>query len=54
MQQIVVLFRSYTGALVRYYIERAMGYTYVTEFVPGVTPEEQRTEESFNIWDQVD
>ena len=54
MQQIVVLFRSYTGALVRYYIERATGYTYVTEFVPGVTPEEQRTEESFNIWDQVD
>lgn len=53
-QQIVVLFRSYTGALVRYYIERATGYTYVTEFVPGVTPEEQRTEESFNIWDQVD
>ena len=53
-QQIVVLFRSYTGALVRYYIERATGYTYVTEFVPGVTQEEQRTEESFNIWDQVD
>lgn len=48
-QQIVVLFRSYTGAQVRYYIDRASGDTYVTEFVPGVTPEEERTEESFNL-----
>ncbi len=49
-QQVVVLFRSYTGALVRYYIDRTTGDTYVTEFVPGVTGEEQRTEESFNAW----
>lgn len=52
-QQVVILFRSYTGALVRYYIDRATGDTYVTEFVPGITAEEQRTEESFNLWDQV-
>ena len=52
-QQIVVLFRSYTGALIRYYIDRSNGDTSVTEYVPGVTPEEQRTEESFNLWDQV-
>ena len=44
--QIVVLFRSYTGALCRYYIDRTTGDTYVTEFVPGITDEEQRTEES--------
>ena len=52
-QQVVILYRSYTGALVRYYIDRATGDTYVTEFVPGITAEEQRTEESFNLWDQV-
>ena len=52
-QQVVILFRSYTGALTRYYIDRATGDTYVTEFVPGITTEEQRTEESFNVWNQV-
>lgn len=52
-QQVVILFRSYTGALVRYYIDRATGDTYVTEFVPGITAEEQRTGESFKLWDQV-
>ena len=49
--QIVVLYRSYTGALLRYYIDRMTGETYVTEFVPGITSEEQRTEESFNVRD---
>ena len=33
-QQIVVLFRSYTGAQIRYYIERAAGDVSVTELVP--------------------
>ncbi len=47
--EIVVLFRSYTGALIRYYIDPVTGETYVTEFVPGITPEEMRTEESFNV-----
>ena len=50
-EQIVVLLRSYTGAEVRYYIDRASGEAYVTEFVPGITPEEQRTEESLNVRD---
>ena len=49
--EIVVLFRSYTGAQVRYYIDRVTGDTYVTEFVPGITPEEERTDESFNVKD---
>ena len=49
--EIVVLFRSYTGAEIRYYIDPVSGGTYVTEFVPGITPEEQRTEESFNARD---
>ena len=47
--QVVVLYRSYTGALVRYYIDRDSGDTYVTEFVEGITPEEERTAESFNV-----
>ena len=49
--EIVVLFRSYTGAEIRYYIDTVSGETYVTEFVPGTTPGEQRTEESFNARD---
>ena len=50
---IVVLFRSYTGAELRYYIDPASGDTYVTEYVSGVMTEEQRTDESFNAWDYV-
>ena len=52
-QEVVVLFRSYTGALVRYYIDRTTGDTRVTEFVPGITPEEMPSEESLNAWDYV-
>lgn len=52
--EIVVLFRSYTGAQVRYYIDPVSGETYVTEFVSGVTAEEQRTDESINVWDYLD
>ena len=53
-QEIVVLFRSYTGARIRYYVDPASGDTYVTEFVPGITDEEERTEENFNIRDYSD
>lgn len=52
--EIVVLFRSYTGAELRYYIDSVSGDTYVTEFVKGITDGEQRTEETFNAWDYVD
>ncbi len=52
-RQIVVLYTSYTGAEVRYYVDRATGDTYSTELVPGVTAEEQRTDESFNVWDYI-
>ena len=50
-QQITVVFRSYTGAILLYYIDPASGDTYVTEFVPGITETEQRTEERLNLWD---
>lgn len=49
--QVVVLYRSYTSAEVRYYIDKESGETYVTEFVEGITPEEEPTDESFNIRD---
>ncbi|MCR5774119.1 MAG: hypothetical protein K6G42_03445 [Lachnospiraceae bacterium] len=51
--EIVVLFRSYTGAEVRYHIDPVSGETYVTEFVQGITPEEERSEESLNVWDYI-
>ena len=49
-QQIVVLFRSYTGAQIRCYIDPVSGEAYVTEFVPGVSTGEERTDENLNIW----
>ena len=49
--EIVVVFRSYTGALNRYYIDPVSGDTYVTELVPGIIDEEQRTDEHLNVWD---
>ena len=47
--EIVVLYRSYTAAEVRYYINPSSGDTYVTQFVKGVTDQEEKTEETFNI-----
>ena len=49
--EIVVLFRSYTGAILRYYINPSTGDTYVTEFVEGITENEERMDESFNVKD---
>lgn len=50
-KEIVVVFRSYTGSLNRFYIDPVSGDTRVTELVPGIIDEEQSTEESLNIWD---
>ncbi|MCR5024824.1 MAG: hypothetical protein K6A90_10895 [Lachnospiraceae bacterium] len=50
-KEIVVLFRSYTGAQIRYHINPESGDTYVAEFVPGITSEEEKTDESFNVRD---
>lgn len=49
--EVVVLFRSYTGAQIFYYIDRASGNVYVTEFVSGITDGEEPTDESFNVRD---
>jgi hypothetical protein len=49
--EIVVLFRSYTGSETRYYVDPVSGETYVTERVPGIIEDEQRTDESFNVRD---
>lgn len=53
-REIVVLFRSYTGAQIRYFIDCATGDTYVTEYVPGISTEEQRTDESINVRDYLE
>ena len=50
-QEVVVLYRSYTGSQTRYYIDRTTGDCYVTEAVPGVTAGEERTDERLNVWD---
>ena len=52
--EVVVLFRSYTGALIRYYVDPTSGETYVTEFVSGIMTEEQRTDETFNVRDYLE
>ncbi|MBQ9490486.1 MAG: hypothetical protein IKO03_01660 [Lachnospiraceae bacterium] len=52
--EIVVLFRSYTGALIRYYVDPTSGETYVTEFVSGVMTEEQKTDETLNVRDYLE
>ena len=52
--EIVVLYRSYTAAEIRYYINPSSGETYVTERVPGIIDDEQRTDESFNVKDYME
>lgn len=49
--EIVVLFRSYTGAQNKYYIDRVTGDTYITEYVPGIMIEEEMTDERFDVRD---
>ena len=49
--EIVVLYRSYTAAQIRYYIQPVTGEAYVTELVPGIIDEEQETGEKFNARD---
>ena len=48
---IVVLYRSYTSAQIRYYIQPVTGEAYVTELVPGIIDEEQETGAMFNARD---
>ena len=49
--RVTVEFRSYTGALNRFTIDRVTGEAAVTEFVPGIMTEEQPTGETLNAWD---
>ena len=51
--EIVALYRAYTGALIRYYVNPETGDTYVTEQVPGIIDDEQRTEETLNVKDYI-
>ena len=49
--EVVILYRSYTGAHVRYYVDRYTGETYVTESSPMEPENATRTDETFNIND---
>ena len=49
--EIVVLYRSYTAAQIRYYIQPFTGEAYVTELVPGIIDNEQATGKTFNARD---
>ena len=49
--EIVVLYRSYTAAQIRYYIQPFTGEAYVTELVPGIIDDERATGETFNARD---
>lgn len=49
--QVVVVYRSYTGAQKRFYIERSTGDTKVAEFVPAIQDEEEMTDERLNVND---
>ena len=44
----------YTAAIVRYYVDVHTGDTYVTEFVPDIMDEEEKTGENFNIRDYIE
>ena len=52
--EICVLYRSYTGALIRYYVNPETGDTYVTEQVPGIIDDEQKTDETLNVKDYIE
>ena len=46
--EVVILFRSYTGAQIRFYIDRFSGMTTkITEVVPGIADDETETNEVF-------
>jgi hypothetical protein len=45
------LYRSFTGALIRYYVNPVTGETYVTSWIGSLEDEEMRTGEAFNAWD---
>ncbi len=47
--EIVVLYRSYTAAEIRYYVDREDGDVDITEYVPAVMSEPEESAEEFNI-----
>lgn len=51
--QVVVLFIAYTGAEIRYYVDRVTGDTYVTEFVSGIMDEEQMSDVTLNAREHI-
>ena len=52
--EIVILYRSYTGSFTRYYINPSTGDTFSMDYVPGITDTEIPTDEFFNVKDYID
>ena len=52
--QIVVLFKSYTASMNRYYIDKKTGEAYETVQVPGIIDDEEKTGVTLNIRDYMD
>ena len=52
--EIVVLYRSYTAAETRYYIDPETGNANITELVPGIFDEETASNEKLNIRDYME
>lgn len=51
--EIVIVFRSYTGALIYYHVAIATGDVYSMEYVPVIMDEPQPGEEKFNVNDYI-
>mgnify|MGYP007101927836 CR=1 FL=1 len=47
----IVTYRSYTGAITYYHVDKYTGETTSTEFVPGITDGEQEGTDHFNVID---
>ncbi len=51
---VVIMFRSYTGAIIRYHVDRKTGEAYVTEYIAVIMDAEEPTGETFNVKDYLD
>ena len=51
-KEYLVVFRSYTGALVYFYVEKASGKTRMVELVPSLDVEEETG--TIYLWDYIE
>ena len=53
VNEVVVVYRSYTGAFEYYYVDKNTGDTRITEYVPVIMDSEQPTDRSLNVKDYI-